>query len=103
MTVNTITRMLLAVALGSAVFCTSALAAGEPKSQAPFTLPAGAERSATATVTPTHSSRYSVGVTTADAKGQLPFTGSLGLGATARALILPTAGDSKNQLPFTRR
>ena len=103
MTVSTITRTLLAAAFGSAILCTSALAAGEPKNQAPFTLPSGVERSETATVGPTHSARFSVSVTTADSKNELPFTGSLGMGQTAKALITLTAGDSKNQFPFTRR
>ena len=103
MTVSTITRTLLAVAVGSAVVCTSALAAGEPKNQAPFTLPSGIERAATGAVAPTHSTRSSVSVTTADSKNQIPFTGSLGMGQTAKGLISLTAGDAKNQLPFTRR
>jgi hypothetical protein len=110
MTVTTTIRTLFAVVVGGTALASSALAAGEPKSQLPFTQPLGTERSATAAVGPKHISRSSISVATADAKFQIPFTALLGsrrtsnleLGREHASSTSVTSGDSKSQLPFTR-
>jgi hypothetical protein len=74
MTVTTTIRTFLALCASTCVLASSAVAAGEPKNELPFTRAIGIERAATAVTAARHHSSLTVDGGLGEAKNQLPFT-----------------------------
>ena len=108
MTVTTITRTFLAVAIAAGALASSALGAGEPKNQAPFTRSVGQTAAPSVAAAIGHVSGKSA---LGEPKNQAPFTRIAGTGT--RIAILATVkhssgtlvqvGEPKNEAPFTSR
>ena len=74
MTVTATIRTFFAVCLASSVLASSALAAGEPKNELPFTHAIGVESATTLVFGVKHATALSVHASTGEAKNSLPFT-----------------------------